>query len=133
MGGTPVFPFGHGLSYTSFRFSWAREPATTLDTRAVSWTPTGHRSTSYVIKGTNTGDRVGDCVVLAFVSTVAGMARTPSSPRKKLFWFKRVRALAPGLSEDVLVEAPASGVHLSTTMSDGTRWLAPGAFIVEVG
>ncbi len=61
------------------------------------------------------------------------MVRTPSSPRRKLFWFKRLRALAPGSSKDVLVEAPANGVHLSAAVSDGTRWLAPGAFTVEVG
>ena len=80
---TPLFPFGHGLSYTEFRLSNLRLGATHLsadDTLDVS------------IDVTNVGRREGDEVVQLYVQDVVASA---TRPVQELKGFQRV-TLAPG-------------------------------------
>ncbi len=86
---TPRFPFGHGLSYTTFAFG---EPSVSADELAPGDTLT------VSVAVTNTGTRAGSEVVQCYVAPVAPrLARPP----KELKAFAKVR-LEPG--ETRLVE-----------------------------
>jgi beta-glucosidase len=79
----PLFPFGHGLSYSRFQLSNLR-----LTRRAI---PTNGRLTASV-DVQNVGDRAGDEVVQLYIrDLVASVAR----PVKELAGFERI-ALQPG-------------------------------------
>ncbi len=86
--GKPLFPFGHGLSYTQFEYSdLVIEPAQVP--------PAGIVSISVVVK--NVGDREGDEVVQLYVhDPVASRVR----PVKELKGFKRI-TLQPGEAKRV--------------------------------
>ncbi|MDX2198095.1 MAG: glycoside hydrolase family 3 N-terminal domain-containing protein [Phycisphaerae bacterium] len=91
---TPLYPFGFGLSYTSFRYA----EATVSPTEA---TADGKFSLSVVV--TNTGARAGEELVQAYYrDPVASMTR----PVRQLCGFERV-SLAPGESKRVTIEIPA--------------------------
>ena len=79
------YPFGHGLSYTSFEQT---------DFRV---TPTGPDTATVSVTVTNTGDRSGKHVVQVYV---AAPERPVSSPARELRGFTKV-ALAPGESTTV--------------------------------
>ncbi|MDR2118542.1 MAG: glycoside hydrolase family 3 C-terminal domain-containing protein [Tannerellaceae bacterium] len=76
--GTPVYPFGYGLSYTSFRYS---EPGITLS---------GDRSVKVKATVTNTGDTDGDEVIQLYVSN----PRDFTTPVRALKGFKRIHLKA---------------------------------------
>ena len=83
--GVPLFPFGHGLSYSSFALACAREGTTGL---------------AFECTVTNTGDRGGDRAVLAFrpgdaVRRAAG-ARHPV-PLRRLVGFERLSVAKEGV------------------------------------
>jgi beta-glucosidase len=85
---TPMFPFGHGLSYSQFEISDLRTSAATLapgDTLAVTVT----------VK--NVGSRTGSEVVQLYVSDTQS---TLSRPLQELKAFAKVH-LAPGEQQDV--------------------------------
>jgi beta-glucosidase len=85
--GVPArFPFGHGLSYTSFEWS------------DVSLTGTG-TDVAVSLRVTNVGDRAGSDVVQVYVRDVECSVRRPD---KELKGFAKVH-LAPGASEEVVV------------------------------
>ncbi|HYY93345.1 MAG TPA: beta-glucosidase BglX [Pyrinomonadaceae bacterium] len=80
---TPLFPFGHGLSYTTFRLSNLRLSATRI-------APTGSVRVSVDVE--NTGRRAGDEVVQLYLRDVAA---SRVRPVKELKGFERV-TLQPG-------------------------------------
>ena len=138
-----LWPFGHGLSYTSFSFSWAPPgpplgpppvAAEVVGIAALARSAAGAQT--YTVTVTNTGRVAGDCVVLAFsAARDAAATSTPApGPLKALFGFERVRDLAPGAAVNVTIAAPAAGAHLSTVMPhDGSRRLLPGRWRVQIG
>jgi beta-glucosidase len=79
----PLYPFGHGLSYTSFAYS-----NLTLDKQSMKSTD----SLSVSVEITNTGKVAGDEVVQLYVHQRAGSA---ARPVRELKGFQRV-TLAPG-------------------------------------
>ncbi len=91
---TPLYPFGYGASYTSFRLHDVRASAQEISTdEAVQ--------VSTVV--TNTGDRAGDEVVQVYLhDPVARVAR----PVRQLVGFARVR-LQPGRSAEVVFDLHA--------------------------
>ena len=93
--GKPLFPFGHGLSYTTFALT---NPHLAGD----SVTPEG--TADYSVTVTNTGKRAGDEVVQIYVRAV-----NPPVPRpiKWLVGFRRV-SLKPGESKKVTFALPAN-------------------------
>jgi len=121
--GPALWPFGWGLSYTTFSFAWASAAGGDVhaDTRTLLAAPP-----QYVCNVTNTGSVVSDVSVLGFFST--GL---PGEPLQELFDFARVAALAPSATATVTLTLPA-GVA-ATVDADGTKALTPGAFAVRVG
>ena len=94
---TPQFPFGHGLSYTTFELSG-------LDAGRRRASPrTARVSVQVTVK--NTGARAGDEVVQVYVTDVAASV---TRPVKQLRAFERV-APAAGRGEDAVVHARARG------------------------
>ncbi len=114
---TPLFPFGHGLSYTSFEYSHLKvSPAKAKDKIKVS------------IDVTNTGKVAGKEVVQVYVSDVAS---TAPRPPKELKAFQKV-ALAPG--EKKQVEFTLTKEAFSFYDVKLKDWVAePGDFEILVG
>lgn len=98
--GTPLYPFGHGLSYTTFGYSAVRLGGTAL-------ARTGDLAVSVDI--TNTGARAGDEVVQLYATypRVSGLVR----PERRLVGFKRI-TLAAGESRTVVFTLNSAGLSL---------------------
>jgi beta-glucosidase len=94
--GTPLYPFGHGLSYTSFRYSNLRAPAA-VDRRG---------TVTVSVDVTNTGRRAGDEVVQLYTHQRTSRVEQPA---KQLRAFERVH-LAPGRTATVRLSFPASAL-----------------------
>jgi beta-glucosidase len=110
----PLFPFGFGLSYTSFRFS-------RLKLRAAR----GHASVSFTI--TNIGSRAGADVAQVYV----GDPRSTGEPPRQLKGYQRVM-LAPGRSQRVTVPLPEISFADWSTRA-GTWVVARGRYGIYVG
>jgi beta-glucosidase len=116
---TPRFPFGFGLSYTSFTIA-----APTLDKPDL--TPGGTLVVSTIV--TNTGARVGDEVVQLYVHQRAGRA---SRPVRLLQGFERV-TLMPGESRQLRFTLDDSNVRYWNAADHG--WVIdPGLFDLWIG
>ena len=90
--GSPLYPFGYGLSYTSFAYSNFVLPEKLV----------AGESLKVKVTVTNTGSVEGDEVVQLYAhDELASVAR----PMKQLVAFKRV-TLAPGESREVELEVP---------------------------
>jgi beta-glucosidase len=116
---TPQFPFGFGLSYTSFEYSEPKLSASEIgleDTLKVEVTVT------------NTGSRAGTEVAQLYIRDLVGSV---TRPVKELKGFQRVE-LQPGQSLPVTFTLqPARDLAFFTAAE---RWHAePGAFEVYVG
>jgi beta-glucosidase len=114
----PLYPFGHGLSYTTFALSNA---AVTRD--QVSWS----ESFGVEVTVTNTGDRAGDEVVQLYLRQPrASLTR----PVLELKGFVRV-GLAAGEARTVAFEVPAAQVGFHG--HDLSYVVEPGVLEVLVG
>jgi beta-glucosidase len=115
--GKPLYPFGHGLSYTTFTYKNFNVPksARAGDPVRVSVTVT------------NTGNRAGDEVVQLYLA-----ARQPSAqaPIRKLVGFRRVR-LEAGKSQKVSFTIDPR--ELSIISSDIRRVIVPGIYDLSIG
>ena len=94
--GTPLFPFGFGLSYTTFDIKWATPPPASTHFGSLD-----DSEMVYTVTVTNTGAIAGDEVVLAYTEPKAHTLRAslgPSVPieKRKLFGFQRVSVRAGG-------------------------------------
>ena len=114
----PLYAFGHGLSYTTFRLANLRvEPA--------SIGPDGRALVRVDV--TNTGPRAGDEVVQLYIrDRVSSVTR----PVKELAGFSRV-SLEPGQTKTV--ELPLGPDALSLLDQRLQRVVEPGTFDVMVG
>jgi beta-glucosidase len=96
--GSPLFPFGFGLSYTTFSFSAPKVESSNVrmgETLRVS------------VDVTNTGDRVGDEVVQLYIHQRAGRALRPV---RELKGFQRV-TLAPAEKRTLNFQIPAEALR----------------------
>ncbi len=115
--GTPVYPFGHGLSYTKFGYA----PLTV--TPAHGGAENGLRVTTRL---TNQGDRPGEEVAQLYLD----FPDRPGTPRIALRGFQRV-ALRPGEARSLTFDL--SPRDLSSVALDGARSVAAGTYRVTVG
>ncbi|MEU6858157.1 glycoside hydrolase family 3 N-terminal domain-containing protein [Glycomyces sp. NPDC046736] len=114
----PLYPFGHGRSYTEFAYSAIELSATAIPNDG---------EVDIAVTVTNTGDRHGEDVVQLYLTDeVAQVTR----PVRELAGFTRV-ALEPGASQRITFTLHAD--RTSFTGRDGTRVVEPGAFTVAVG
>jgi beta-glucosidase len=96
--GEPLYPFGYGLSYTTFKYSNLRTSATAVSGK-------GQVTVSVTLQ--NAGTRLGDEVVQMYVQHVGSSVERPI---KQLRGFKRV-TLKPG--EIQTVQIPLKGPDLA--------------------
>ena len=115
---TPLFPFGHGLSYTEFRLTDLRLSASSIK-------PDGRLTVTVEVE--NVGKRAGDEVVQLYVRDVAA-SRT--RPVKELKGFERV-TMRPG--EKRRVEFVLTPEHLGFYNRDMQFVVEPGEFKVTAG
>lgn len=115
---TPLFPFGYGLSYTTFRL-------TSLRLSASSIRSDGRVTVSAEVE--NVGQRAGDEVVQVYIrDVVASVTR----PLKELKGFERI-TLKPG--EKRRVEFTLASAQLGFYNRDMRFVVEPGEFKVFVG
>jgi beta-glucosidase len=114
----PLFPFGHGLSYTTFSYS-----APTVSPARIP--PDGRTTAS--VEVTNTGTRAGDEVVQLYIRAEVSRA---TRPVMELKGFRRI-TLAPGERRTVTFELGPE--QLSYHGPEMKRVVEPGRFQVMVG
>jgi beta-glucosidase len=115
----PLYPFGYGLSYTSFKFDHLR-----LSRKNVK----ADEATEVEIEVTNTGAVAGDAVAQIYIHQRAGSA---SRPVRQLKGFKRV-ALQPG--ETQTLKFPLGKDELEFWSPQTKVWaVEPGTFDVWAG
>ncbi len=115
--GTPLYPFGYGLSYTRFAYKDLHLPTTPV--------AAGQPMTSDVTV-TNTGALAGDEVAQLYLA----FPQTPGAPRLALRSFQRVH-LAAGESQTLHFNLRPR--DLSMVSEAGEPIIAGGAYTVSVG
>ena len=114
----PEWPFGHGLSYTTFRYDHPK-----LGPARIA--PDGHATVS--VNVTNTGKRAGDEVVQLYIrDQVASLTR----PVKELRGFARV-GLKPGEAKRVSFKIGPADLALFDR--DMKKVVEPGKFDIMIG
>jgi beta-glucosidase len=114
----PLYPFGHGLSYTTFKLDNVK-----VDPAKIG---PGGRAT-VTVDVTNTGTRAGDEVVQLYIrDRVSSVTR----PLKELRGFERV-GLAPGEKKTVRFTLGPEALRLTNESME--RVVEPGSFDVLVG
>jgi beta-glucosidase len=116
--GKPLFPFGFGLSYTTFRYEHLAilPPA-----------PGSHGDIRVTTDVTNTGDRAGDEVAQLYVRENVGSVETPE---RALKGFSRIHLL-PGETRTVTFLVPQR--QLAVWNSDNKWAVEGGRYTVWVG
>ena len=112
---TPVFPFGFGLSYTTFRFDDLR-----VDPPVAS-------SVTVHARVTNTGTVAGDTVAQLYVREDFSSVETPERALKA---FSRI-SLQPGETKALTFEVPLS--DLAVWNAEKQWAIEPGAYTVWLG
>jgi beta-glucosidase len=115
--GKPLYPFGYGLSYTTFNYSDLTVP----QAEVAAGDPVSAEATV-----TNTGSRAGDEVVQAYLK----FPDVPGAPLLALRGFQRVH-LEPGESRKVQFEL--KGRDLSMVTENGDPIIAQGAYTITIG
>jgi beta-glucosidase len=114
----PLYPFGFGLSYTTFSFSKLEAPATAASGSSV---PVG-------FDVTNTGKVAGAEVAQLYVSDPSAKVKRPE---RELKGFKKVR-LAPGETKHVTLNLDARAFSYWDVAAH--KWtIDPGKFVIRVG
>jgi beta-glucosidase len=114
----PLFPFGFGLSYTTFEIGAPRLSAAQISKNG---------SVTVTVDVKNTGKLAGDEVVQLYLRDVVSSV---TRPRKELKGFKRV-TLSPGASTTVMFTLDSNALALWD--KDMKRVVEPGEFHIMVG
>src|ERR1039458_8326840 len=115
--GTPLYPFGYGLSYTTFSYS-----GLSVSTAAI----TAGEPVTAEVTVTNTGKHAGDEVAQLYLS----FPQVKGAPLRALRAFQRVH-LEPGASQKVHFELKPR--DLSMVTESGDPIIAEGQYSVSVG
>jgi len=116
--GNVQYPFGYGLSYTSFAYEWQKMPAAIRSAKD---------TVSCSVKVKNTGSMDGDEVVQVYVEYPA----VERMPLKELKAFKRVHIPAGGETV-VQLNIPAADLQ-KWDLATGTWKLYPGNYTIFAG
>jgi beta-glucosidase len=115
----PLYPFGYGLSYTSFKFAHLR-----LSRKSIK----AGETTDVEVEVTNSGTVAGDAVAQVYIHQRAGSA---SRPVRQLEGFKRI-TLQPG--ETQTLKFPLGRNELQFWSPQTRVWaVEPGTFDVWAG
>jgi beta-glucosidase len=114
--GTPLYPFGYGLSYTKFSYGGLSVPATV----------TAGSPLVAEVTVTNTGSKAGDEVAQLYLS----FPKIAGAPLKTMRGFQRVH-LAAGESQKLRFELKPRDMSIVTEA--GEPIVAEGAYSVSVG
>jgi beta-glucosidase len=106
--GEPLYPFGYGLSYTTFKYA-------NLRTNSPRLAKDGTATVSVDV--TNTGSRAGDAVVQLYVKHLQSKVERP---REELKGFQRV-TLQPGETKTVQIPLKASTLAYWDEKQSGFR------------
>jgi beta-glucosidase len=117
-GKKPLFPFGYGLSYTSFKFANLTAPKTAKAGEKVE----------VGFDVTNTGKAAGAEVAQLYISDPSA---TVKRPERELKGFEKVR-LEPGATKHVTLSLDARAFSYWDEASRGWK-IDPGKFVVRVG
>jgi beta-glucosidase len=115
--GKPLWPFGYGLSYTTFKYTDLTLPKAALAAGA---------PLNASVKVTNTGKVAGDEVVQLYLK----FPQVPGAPIRALRGFQRIH-LAAGQTREVRFELKRR--DLSMVTQSGNRIVAQGTYTVSVG
>lgn len=116
----PVFPFGYGLSYTTFRYSGLKIEPATMTAR--------DKRVKVSVTITNTGRRAGKETAQLYVRDVASSVPRPVHELKGI----RKISLAPGESRKVTFTLDRGAFSFFDPKTN--RWKAePGQFVIQVG
>ena len=114
--GTPLYPFGYGLSYTTFSYSDIKVP-----NQVAAGSPLTAEATV-----TNAGKRAGDEVVQLYLT----FPKVAGAPLKALRGFQRIH-LEPGASQTVKFELNPRDMSMVTATGDPV--VAEGAYTLSIG
>ena len=115
--GEPLYPFGHGLSYSTFAYG----------NLAIEKTHKAGDEVKLSVTVTNTSSRTGDEVVQAYVSHVNPKLRVPV---RSLVQFQRITLNA---GESKIVELVLAPDAFATYSAQGEKSFAAGQFEIAVG
>lgn len=115
--GTPLYQFGYGLSYTSFKYENLEIPASS----------TTNGDLSFKVKVRNSGKIDGDEVIQVYLTHKNTGIKTPIRALKA---FKRIGLKA---SETKIVEFNLGPEELSIVDETGVRQVVPGEVEISVG
>jgi beta-glucosidase len=115
--GKPLYPFGYGLSYTTFKYSDLNIPRQPVDAGS---------PVDADVTVTNTGSRAGDEVVQLYLN----FPNVKGAPAIALRGFQRIH-LDAGESRTVHFELKDRDLGMVT--EDGNPVIAPGEYTISVG
>jgi beta-glucosidase len=115
--GTPLYPFGYGLSYSKFAYSSVKLSAKNLQ---------AGKPLNVDANVKNTGQRDGDEVVELYLT----FPKLPGAPIRALRGFTRVHIAAGKTAHVHLTLNPRD---LSYVNENGDRLIAPGSYTLSIG
>lgn len=143
--GKVLYPFGYGLSYTTFSYSgisvnetnlsdetW-NEKGLSMDKTEFFGERAGQIQGSFYVE--NTGKMIGDEVVQVYTRKVPDKAQERvhlQLPLKKLAYFERVKDLQPGEKRQIIFALPIRSLMYYDVVAEEMR-LSPGKYEIMVG